>query len=417
MNTFIHTRLPLGLIALAALALLGAQTYAQQADIKYYHQQLNVDTGTHSNNGDDEIVAYVNVISLPANAPWVRLGVEAADLGGGSYVVLRSMADADEQQLNALSLEQWQYHTAMFNGSKVMVELHVAPGDQDVFVKFGQAIYGDPLPFVSPPGAVKSQCGPADNRVASADNRVGRLYLGGCTAWRITTGAFLSAGHCVDFDPDQGGPGLPNGILDLSGVVEFNIPLWPGVAPTNDQYPINTSGVIWRFDGEGQGLGKDWAVFGVFANSNTGLLPHQVYGLPFRLTRENPGAGDTIRITGCGADTGSANFTLQTATGPYLSENVNGADISHEYQTDTEGGNSGSPIIWETNSLALGIHTNAGCDNPIQAGQGNSGTSFEVDALENALRNYINTNARFVDINHPLRVSESGGRPIGHTAR
>ncbi len=40
----------------------------------------------------------------------------------------------------------------------------------------------------------------------------------------ISNGRFLTAGHCVDFDPDQGGPLLPDGILDLSGVVEFNVP-------------------------------------------------------------------------------------------------------------------------------------------------------------------------------------------------
>ena len=49
-------------------------------------------------------------------------------------------------------------------------------------------------------------------------------------------------------------------------------------------------------------------MFGVFANSNTGLLPHQVYGLPFRLTRENPGAGDTIRLAGLAGKVVVVNF-------------------------------------------------------------------------------------------------------------
>ncbi|MDP6839803.1 MAG: trypsin-like serine protease, partial [Planctomycetota bacterium] len=227
-------------------------------------------------------------------------------------------------------------------------------------------------------------------------------------------------GHCVDLDPDQNGPGLPDGVLDVPGPVEFNVPasLANGTtvaAAPDDQYPVDTTSFSWRFDGSGQGLGKDWSVFAVFENSNTGLMPHEVYGFPYRITREAPSAGNTIRITGFGVDntpvgsTGNRNAqnqTNQTHTGGYLSENTGGssADISHEYQVDTMGGNSGSPILWNSQNLAIGIHTNAGCSST----NGNTGTSFEVNALESAINAFPGWGTEHVDVGHPLPVSESG---------
>ena len=248
-----------------------------------------------------------------------------------------------------------------------------------------------------------------DNRVASNDGRVGRLFFGGCTAWLISNGRLLTAGHCADFDPDQGGPLLPDGVLDLSGVVEFNVPpsLPNGTtvaADPDDQYPINTGSVTWRFDGEGQGLGKDWAVFTVNENANTGLTPFQAQGGFFRTTNGNPAVSNTIRITGMGLDntppgsTGNRNaqnFTNQTSTGGYVEENSSGSNIWHRYAVDTTGGNSGSPIIWNSNGFTIGIHTNAGC---AANGTGaNNGTSFEVNALENAIDNHPGSNTIYAD--------------------
>lgn len=70
--------------------------------------------------------------------------------------------------------------------------------------------------------------------------------------------------------------------------------------------------------------------------------------------------------------------TQQTATGTFTSE----TGTSLQYSVDTEPANSGSPIIWEANGFAIGIHTNGGCTN---SGGANNGTSFELDALENAI--------------------------------
>jgi hypothetical protein len=398
---------------------LAAPAAAQRSPVRFQHHKIAVDTGAHDGRAGGTYEAFRQVVRF-AGAPWMRLQVADFELGQGSYLWLRPLADPARaqgevyQRLDGRSLVQWQNKTALFNGDAVEIQLHVAPGDKGVFARFDEALEG----VWDPPAQTRSLCG-ADNRVASTDNRVGRLYFGGCTAWRITSGAFLSAGHCVDFDPDdtptQCNPGVPDLVLDLNGFVEFNIPASTAggatvAAAPNDQYAVDTTPAFWRFDGGCTGLGKDWAVFGVFPNANTGLWPHEAYGFPFRTTRENPASGATIRITGCGSDTGTQNFTLQTDTGPYIDESQGNvaADLEHEYQTDTTGGSSGSPVIWESNGLTIGIHTNAGCDNPVQS-DGNHGTSFEVDALEEALKDWVDTtDTKFVDVGHPLRVAESG---------
>ncbi|MCI0365820.1 MAG: hypothetical protein L0Y44_14405 [Phycisphaerales bacterium] len=400
--------------ALAAVgALLQAGSiWAAPPVVPHHQEKYELSSGIHANFTDEPIAAFEGRIVSPL-APWMRLFFADHNLGTSSFILLTSMQDGGHQRLDATGIEQWNGSSAFFNGQIVRIELIVGPGDEGVFFELDHIAVGE---WVGPfDGGIASLCGD-DDRVDSTDNRVGRLYLGGCTAWRITTGSLLTAGHCVDLDPDDGGPLLPDGVLDLSGVVEFNVPAStaggaPVAANPNDQYAIDitpATDVVWNFDGISS-TGEDWAIFAVFPNTNTGLLPHEAYGLPFRMTREVPAASDDMRITGFGIDTGADNYTNQTATGPYIAEDFDNAnDISHEYQVDTMGANSGSPIIWETNGLTVGIHTNAGCDDPPTPGDGNQGTSFEVDALETAIRNFISSLAKFVDVGHPLRVAEEG---------
>jgi hypothetical protein len=412
-------------IMLMAMFALCATASAQPAPVRLLHENIAISSGVHD-GGPEEAIVFVHVFARPS-APWMRLHVSDAHLGQHSFVVLRSMADNGEQRLDTVSLEQWQNATAIFNGDRVMLELHVMPGDEGVFVEFDQMVYGeaherrrDVDGDGDDDGGIATMCG-ADNRVASSDNRVGRLYFGGCTAWRTTAGIMLTAGHCVDFDPDQGGSAVPDGVLDLSGVVEFNVPASDSDGSTNaadpdDQYPILNI-TAWQFAGSTpsfNSIGSDWGAFRVGPNSNTGLMPEEAYGMPFRLTREVPAEDTTLRITGFGSDSGTTNFTNQTSTGPFLEEIVNSStDIELRYQVDTEGGNSGSPVIWNSLSLAIGIHTNAGCES--DGGGSNAGTSFEHNTLETwisevagALYGIPGGSVRYVDINHPLRVSESG---------
>ena len=355
-------------------------------------------------------VVFEATIKSPG-AVWMRLLFSAVDLGRASHISVHSILDGDFIVMDADAVRDYGNASCFFNGDAVQLQLHVAPGDTDVFVRVGRLHVGDDSPFYS-------QCGAQDNRVATNDNRVGRILQGGCTAWQITNGAFLTAGHCTDFDPDSTGPLLPDGVLDLSGVVEFNIPLSTStggviLAAADDQYPIDLTSVNWRFDGSGQGLGKDWSVFGVNPNANTQLMPHEAYGLPLRIARDLPSTGTTFRITGNGIDVGAANRTQQTHTGPFNGETTGGAatDLSLTYQIDTMGANSGSPILWDegtssSSRLAMGIHTNGGCQTSSPFGN-NSGTSFEVNALETAIRNFTGTNAVFCDRSHPLIVNGS----------
>lgn len=53
-----------------------------------------------------------------------------------------------------------------------------------------------------------------------------------------------------------------------------------------------------------------------------------------------------------------------------------------QYVTDTTGGNSGSPVIWENTGQAVGIHTHGGCGS---SGGQNSGTSSTHPGLQAAL--------------------------------
>ncbi len=383
-----------------------------------HHEPYALHTGLHGGVIAGQRSAFRDVVTSPG-AAWMRIFLVDHNLGAESYVTFTSLQDGGVQRLDARSMKHWNNATAAFNGDAVEVELHVAPGDEGVFFEIGALTVGE---WIDQPedGGVASICDATDDRVDSSDPRVGRLYIGGCTAWLTSNGAVLTAGHCVDFEPDDTPtcsccPLLPDGVLDLNGFVEFNIPLSTGlgnpvVANPNDQYPIDQTSVVWRFDGCGTGqpfgLGKDYAVFAVNPNGATDARAHVAQGF-FRMTREAPAIDATVRVTGCGVDsnTPTRNFALQTDTGTFEGESSSAADFWHAHRVDTQGANSGSPIIWEANGLTIGIHTNAGCGNP---GGANSGTSFEHTALETALETFPGFGAVYVDRGHPLPVDDNG---------
>ena len=398
------------LIGLLAVVLGGG---ARAHQLPQHPVPYSLHTGLHDGAARSAVAGEARLVFeqevAEPGAKWLRLGFGDAELGRASYLVMASVEDGGVQVLDADGFERWSRTSAYFDGDRVLLQLWVAPGDRDVFAELVMLRAGDP-----PPPQEETLCG-ADSRIASNDNRVGRI--GGCTAWRATNGAFLCAGHCVDSDPDGCGPLLPDGVPTSSLVVSFNVPASDpdgsaNPADEDDQYPMIPSTLAFNFDGSCQGLGKDWAVFGVEPNENTGLLPHEAYGLPFRVTRENPAAGDTIRVTGFGSDntppgsTGGANArnrTNQTSTGDYVSETNNGGDIYHRYRTDTAAASSGSPVIWS--GLVIGVHTNGGC---TSVGGSNSGTSFEHNPLDGAMQTFPGPVVRYADVGHPLPVVESG---------
>jgi len=393
-------------------------------------QTIEVDSGVHQGTGT-LYIGFEDTVTI-TDTPLLRLHFSDYNLGSASSITITSMSDNAIQRLDSSTIEQWEDSSAYFNGDSVKIQLAVAPGDTDVFFEIDKVtIYkgasaDDPDVFretlLSQARAIfpnfdefeETLCG-VDNRTQFDDPRVGRLSYGGCTAWLTSNGSVLTAGHCVDGDPDLAGPLLPNGMLDGSiQVFELNVPSslgdgTPVVAHPDDQYPIDRASVQWEYGGRNStsnSLGQDWALFRINANPNTGLTPYQVYGEFFRLSQEQPNMNESIRITGYGVDNtpagsipslfnrNSDNVTSQTDTGAYVGESQINNGMQHQYQVDTTGGNSGSPITHENSGFAIGIHTTGGC----QATSGsNSGVSFNYQLLAEAIENFHGTNTVYVD--------------------
>ena len=321
---------------------------AQTARLPYHMQPYALDTGLRSSSESNAAtqIASSTVVKVPGS-PWLRLSFSGVALGRASYLTITSLADGARQRLDARALSQWKNSSAYFNGDAVKVDLHVASGDKDVFARMTEVMVGAI-------GSPESQCGRTDDRVASTDGRAGRLLTIGCTAWLISDGRFVSAGHCVSS-------------AALANTVEFNVP--PSLANgtiqhpgPEDQYVVDDSTRVFS----DAGIGNDWGVFETLPNSQTGLTALQAQGASYNVVQDLGPA--TIRITGYGVDDGTANQTNQTSTGP----NAGSSGTTMRYQVDTEGGNSGSPVIDEATGNVVGVHTNAGC---TTGGGFNTGTS------------------------------------------
>jgi hypothetical protein len=366
----------------AALALLAAPAFAQEEPAQSSTHYLGIDSGLVANTnralaakGLPEVV-WSTVVTVPG-ASWVRLhyaGVllsGSRDRGGdGSFVRITSMRDGAFQTQHLVHVGQWQDTSAYFNGDSVLVELLAHPGTGDNRLMLQEATAGPLLPI-----HLDSICGSTDDRTLSNDMRVARNQPTGCTSWMINdcNHCFLTAGHCA-------GTGLQ--------VVQFNVPLSTSSGalqhpPPQDQFAVDVASL--QSNG-GQGVGNDWAYFGVHPNSTTGLTPYQHNGgVAFDLAATPPGvAGQNIRITGNGSTSSPVSPTWylvqKTHTGPYSA--FFGTTV--QYATDTTGGNSGSPVIVDGTNTAIGIHTHAGC---TATGGANQGTGSNHAALQAALAN------------------------------
>ncbi len=335
--------------------------------------ELDFDSGwvEHDGTVNGPMVVYSADVRV-ADAGWLRLVFDTVDLAGHvekpdhSYILVTSLLDGLWQKLDQRSINQWSLTSAYFNGQEVRVELIAFPGTGLSRMSLSGVDAGEPT------GAGRSICGTVDDRVLSSDPRAGRYLPSGCTAWLIDMGdnCFLSAGHC----------GISGG-----GVVQFNVPLSNNNGslnhpPPEDQYPVDASSVQVT---PGVQLGNDWAFFGCFDNSNTGLSPRVAQGAAYMLADSAPAVnGQQIRITGYGTVSSPVSPTWnqveKTHVGPYVMNN--GAVL--RYATDTSGGNSGSAVELD-GGMAIGIHTNAGCNSV----GGNQGTSIDSPTLQNALAN------------------------------
>lgn len=397
------------LLAVVIPSLLAGSSRAQALKTAERMEPAWFVSGVHENTSA-EPARVCETYLVSTNATSLRVRFAAWFLGQGSFVRLTSLRDGAEQILHQETLALWNGTSAWFNGDAVRLQLFVAAGDRGIFADTRELLTDcgcDTAPAPKAGPASKTLCG-SDDRVASGDNRVGRI--GGCTGWLVSNGAVLTAGHCAP----------------VTGAFEVNIP--PSQAngtvvrssPQN-QYPIDPNGWTWI----NAGNGNDWAVFRLLPNTANGTRAHVQHGF-FRMSRVLPSLLATVRVTGCGIDNSPAgadgtccNFdnsgncthsscnaqsqTLQTGTGTFQGEFPIGERIELRYRVDTEPANSGSPIIHDANGFAIGIHDAGGCTgNPLTV---NVGTSFENAGLRNALENFPGSNTRYADT-----ISPTGSR-------
>jgi V8-like Glu-specific endopeptidase len=294
-------------------------------------------------------------------ATWLRMQFDRLDLAPGSVLRLTSLTDGARQHLNATTAAQWRNTSAYFNGPAVRVELLAAEGSSGNRIAITQILAGRAgVP------SIESQCGTTDDRVPSAADNRGRLLDVGCTANLTVHGCFITAGHCM-------------ATASTVDVVEFNVPLSTSNGslvhpPPADQY-VPTDNRL----SSNAGLGKDWGVFTVFANTETGLTPLEAQGPGLEFATAVPRRRNVVEITGYGVDTGSANQTQQVATGA-ITQATSSTNVL-KYQADTEGGNSGSAVL--VGGRIVAIHTNGGCLTTGGSGA-NSGTMITNTSFRTA---------------------------------
>ncbi|MCY2960587.1 MAG: hypothetical protein NTY35_10520 [Planctomycetota bacterium] len=345
---------------LLSTASAASVAFAQEAPPSY-EVARSVDSGAVL--AVDSTVAVSFPVEVPG-APWMQLVFSRVDLPGHSLLRITSPRDGSVHQLDARTAAQWGNRSAYMNGDLLVVEVLAEPGTGPVRVALERVVVGLP-----PPQA--TTCGTTDDRLPSSDHRIARLMPTGCTGWLIEdcNKGFLTAGHCV-------GPGIATAMFRVplstaNGTAQMSAP--------EDQYPVDPASIQFQ----NINVGADWCYFGCFANSNTGLTPYQREGAAFALqtvTALDPGA--ILRVTGHGFDASPAewNYVQQTATGPW--SGFGGGAVDH--QVDTQGGNSGSPVILESTGAAIAVHSHGGC---TALGDANHGTWIGQAALQQALAN------------------------------
>lgn len=341
---------------------------------------INIDSGYVENFGTDVDAVFSTIVEIE-EASWLRLKFDQLALAGeiahgvGSFLIITSLADGEFQYLNAEHAAQWSNTSAYFNGNAVLIELYAHPNTGPNRITMSEVIISGSQ------GIQTTICGATDDRVLSSDARVARVVPIGCTVWMINDcgRCFLTAGHCQ------------SGV----SVVQFNVPLSDAQGnfnqpPPRDQYAVDTMSLQGN---GGLGAGDDWAYFGVFPNSNTGLTPFEAQGDAFTIAAAPAENGQSIRITGYGSVGAPMppewNGVQKTHVGPYVG--LFGTAVS--YVTDTTGGNSGSPVINEDTGAAIGIHTHGLCS---AGGGSNVGTAIQHPGLQAALAS-------------PLGVCAAGG--------
>ncbi len=374
--------------ALAAAVTIGgagltSTAHGQTAPLEWEDVPVNVDSGLvearPGERGEQQVV-FSEVIEVE-RAEWVRLVFGDVELAGsirdGDHARLRitSLKDGAEQHLDARSLTQWNNTSAYFNGSAVRVEVLAAPDTGASRLEVDRVQAGEPGGET-----IATICGDSDDRELAEGAPDARIRPVGCTGFLVGERCFLTAGHCTTgffggFDPNR------------MEVIEFNPPLSDpdgsiNFAHPDDQYPVHTESIQFQDDG----CGEDWAYFGTFDNSNTGLTPLEAQGEAYTLASAAPSPQGNIRIRGYGTTTSTELpnewSQVQTEhTGPYVEQ----SGTLLQYKADTTGGNSGSAVFHVETGEVIGVHNCTGCGPDWPDQQGNRGTGIEISGLQQAL--------------------------------
>jgi hypothetical protein len=268
--------------------LIYPQQVMQTRSVKPYYLSSGIYDGLNLKNPKEVLR---RIISLP-DVSWIRLKFNSANLGRNSYMEIKSVDDNSTQILNSVTLEQWNFTSAYFNGDSIIISLFVGPGDKNILFDVtelfvGEAINQTPNMGGDGPNGVEDLCG-SDNRIRSYENAVGRIitepygYFG--TGFILFNGRIATAGHVLR--------NISN--TDYS-VIEFNVPLSNADGGINhaaaiDQYTFKYNFIIDKHD---NGEGDDWGIF--YTNTNNGLGPKERQNSFFYIEQNN--TFQTVRVT------------------------------------------------------------------------------------------------------------------------
>ncbi|KAI9184297.1 hypothetical protein H9P43_003350 [Blastocladiella emersonii ATCC 22665] len=323
----------------------------------------------------------------------------------GDILRLTSLADEGVQYLNAETIKQWNFRSAVFNGGKVKVELLADPAaaasekpsivvsQLEVNTESG---YGSDKTQLPPPASL---CTAADTRKASSDQRTVRMFSVGCTAWTITDkrGCHVTAGHCFK------GKVLEDQIIEIN-VPQSAVVMYEGQKTSikrhphpKSQFAVDPASVQFNltdlYIGE---QAEDWAYFGTFPNPNTGMTHRETIGnKAYTLATVNPASGDlapnqvkigdTARIYGYGFVSDEARKHLSSVQQQADGKIVSFPNRFHvRHRIDAMGGCSGSPVL--VGDVAVAIHTNGGCYSGA-AGTANTGSLVSMPGFQRAIKN------------------------------
>ena len=339
---------------------------------------------------------------------WIIVRFESFNLGRNTLAIQSLEFPNQRQVFSQDKLTTWGGESARFAGGMVRITVSGPdPIESSSYVIKDFLVGERGLPDYALDGAESislESLGSDDNRRPSFDDRIGRIMPKGCTAFALTSGALLTAGHCV---------------TDEMIILEYRVPpsLDDGTtisSPVQHQFKIDRSSIIYSDEGPGE----DWAVFRVHEN-DAGLTPEQIYG-GFELATE--AARGRIAVRGYGIANGVHNQTQQHDYGDLLSYKRQTSENPEliKHNAGTQPGSSGSPIFYiEASGKVVGIHTH-GDANRLDDVLENRGTSFTqlelYEAISRLGRGIVTSTARTEFGRHVKEDSEPMSFEIDHGA-